>query len=56
MYARCNFCLVEPGSFEEAIKEEAWKKAMEDEVHVIEKNKTWDLVEKPKGKDVIGVK
>ena len=29
---------------------------MEEEIHVIEKNKTWELVEKPKDKDIIGVK
>ena len=56
VYASCNFCVVEPESFEEAIKEEAWKKAMEEEIHVIEKNKTWELIEKPKDKEVIGVK
>ena len=56
MYARCNLCIVEPKNFEEAIKDEAWKKAMEDEIHVIEKNKTWELVKKPKEKQIIGVK
>ena len=55
VYASCNFCVVEPESFEEAIKEEAWKQAMEEEIHVIEKNKTWELVEKPKDKDVYWV-
>ena len=29
---------------------------MEEEIYVIEKNKTWELVENPKDKDVIGVK
>ncbi|CAL5370298.1 unnamed protein product [Camellia sinensis] len=56
VYARCNLCIVEPENFEEAIKDEAWKKAIEDEIHVIEKNKTWELVEKPKEKEIIGVK
>ena len=50
------FVFVEPEGFEDAIKEEAWKKAMEEEIYVIEKNKTWELVERPKDKDVIGVK
>ena len=40
MYASCNFCVVEPERFEEAIKEEAWRKATEEEMYVIEKNKT----------------
>ncbi|CAL5443135.1 unnamed protein product [Camellia sinensis] len=56
VYARCNLCIVEPENFEEATKDEAWKKAMEDEIHVIEKNKTWELVEKSKEKEIIGVK
>ena len=34
VHASCNFCVVEPESFEEA-----WKKAMEEEIYVIEKNK-----------------
>ncbi len=29
---------------------------MEDEIEVIEKNKTWKLVERPKDKEIIGVK
>jgi hypothetical protein len=47
IYARCNFCVIEPENFEEAMKEESWRKAMEDEIEVIEKNKTWKLVDKP---------
>ncbi|RVW33419.1 Retrovirus-related Pol polyprotein from transposon TNT 1-94 [Vitis vinifera] len=48
--------IVEPQSFEEAIKDEDWRKAMEKEIDVIEKNETWQLVEKPKDKEIIGVK
>ncbi|GJT25797.1 retrovirus-related pol polyprotein from transposon TNT 1-94 [Tanacetum coccineum] len=51
-----NFCHVEPNCFEEAIREESWKKAMEDEIQVIEKNNTWELTDRPSNKDVIGVK
>ena len=29
---------------------------MDDEINAIEKNKTWELVDLPKGKEVIGVK
>jgi hypothetical protein len=32
-----------------------WRLAME-EIHMIEKNQTWNLVEKPTHKDVVGVK
>ncbi|RVW58020.1 Retrovirus-related Pol polyprotein from transposon RE1 [Vitis vinifera] len=54
VYERCNLCIVEPQSFEEAIKDEDWRKAMEKEIDVIEKNETWQLVEKPKDKEIIG--
>ncbi|CAL8998022.1 unnamed protein product [Prunus brigantina] len=56
VYARCNLCIVEPETFEEAIKDEAWQKAMETEIEMIEKNKTWELVDRPIDKLVIGVK
>ena len=56
IYAQCNFCILEPKSFEEAVQDKEWTKAMEEEIEVIEKNKTWELVEKPSNKDVIGVK
>ena len=52
----CNFCYIELESFEEAIKEDTWKKAMEVEIEGIEKNSTWQLVERPKDKEIIGVK
>ncbi|KAG6525448.1 hypothetical protein ZIOFF_015404 [Zingiber officinale] len=32
IYATCNYCSIEPENFAEAIKEEPWKKAMEEEV------------------------
>ncbi|KAL6321449.1 hypothetical protein AAG906_016548 [Vitis piasezkii] len=56
VYERCNLCIVEPQSFEEGIKDEDWRKVMEKEIDVIEKNETWQLVEKPKDKEIIGVK
>lgn len=56
LYETCNFITLEPESFEVASKQEAWVKAMEEEINMIEKNKTWELVNKPKDKDVIGVK
>eukprot|EP00253_Pinus_taeda_P016269 PITA_16269 len=42
--------------FEDAIKDKKWIEAMDEEMNAIERNKTWDLVELPKGKEVIGVK
>jgi Reverse transcriptase (RNA-dependent DNA polymerase) len=56
IYARYNFCVVEPESFEQAVQEEVWRNAMEDEIKMIEKNETWKLVEKPNEKDVVGLK
>ncbi|CAL9003035.1 unnamed protein product [Prunus brigantina] len=56
VYARCNLCIIEPKTFEEAVKDEACQKAMENEIEMIEKNKTWELVDRPTDKPVIGVK
>jgi len=48
--------ILEAASFEEAAKEEEWVKAMEEEIKMIEKNNTWEPVNCPDGKDIIGVK
>ena len=46
----------EPSSYSSAVKQEVWKKAMEEEISAILKNKTW-IVVKPQGKvKPIGVK
>eukprot|EP00253_Pinus_taeda_P024657 PITA_24657 len=51
------YCHVDdPIHFEDAIKDRKWIEAMDEEINAIERNKTWDLVELPKGKEVIGVK
>ena len=55
VYARCNFCFVEPNFFEEAMREKAWRKSMQEELDAIERNKTWELVRRPHDKEVIGV-
>jgi hypothetical protein len=47
---------VEPSSFEEANNDEHWVKAMDEELDQIEKNDTWELVPRPKNKNVIGTK
>ncbi|KAL0447558.1 UNVERIFIED_CONTAM: Retrovirus-related Pol polyprotein from transposon RE1, partial [Sesamum latifolium] len=44
----------EPLSFEEAIKEKKWKQAMEEEIHSIEKNDTWEIATLPSGHEAIG--
>ena len=56
IYETCNLAILEPGSFEEASKQEVWVKAMEEEIQMIEKNNTWEYVNHPHGKDIIGVK
>ena len=50
------YCNVEdPIHFEEAVKDKKWIDAMDEEMNAIEKNNTWELVDLPKGKEVIGV-
>ena len=48
--------IVEPSNFEEAKRDEHWIKAMEEEPSQIEKNETWELIPRPKDKNVIGTK
>ncbi|KAL0294285.1 UNVERIFIED_CONTAM: Retrovirus-related Pol polyprotein from transposon RE2 [Sesamum radiatum] len=48
--------MMEPESFEAAAKDEVWVQAMKEEIKMIEKNDTWELTERPKDKEVIGVK
>ena len=43
---------VEPTSIKEACKDENQVKAMNEELDQIEKNKTWELVSRPKDKNV----
>ncbi|CAL8175262.1 unnamed protein product [Prunus armeniaca] len=50
IYARCNMSIIEPENFAEASKDKAWKKAMEIEMEMIEKNETWELVDRPSDK------
>ena len=50
------FPIHDPLTFEEAIEEEVWAQAMDEEIECIEKNQTWELVDVPKDKDVISVK
>ncbi|BBH04991.1 transposable element gene [Prunus dulcis] len=54
--AQCNLCIMEPENFDDAAKDESWMKAMKDELSMIEKNATWELVDRPTDKPIIGVK
>ncbi|KAL3519542.1 hypothetical protein ACH5RR_017691 [Cinchona calisaya] len=56
IYQRCNIAICEPADHKEALGNPKWKKAMGDELFMIEKNKTWELVDKPQDMKVIGVK
>ena len=47
---------IEPTSIKESCKDENWVKAMNEELDRIEKNETWDLVPRPKIKNIIGTK
>ena len=53
-----NFALLafQPSSIEEAIRDENWMQAMDEEMNSIEKNDTLDLVDLPNDKNLIGVK
>lgn len=46
----------EPSTFEEISQNDNWKAVMDEEIHSIEKNRTWDLVELPKHKQTISCK
>ena len=52
----CLFANEEIIFFEDAIKDEKWRKAMNEEIKIIEKNETWELTSLPKGLEPIGVK
>lgn len=46
----------DPTTYEEAVKHEEWRKAMDQEIDSIEKNNTWNLTCLPSGAKKIGVK
>jgi transposase InsO family protein len=56
IYQRCNVAVCEPACCEEALKDPKWKNVMEEEMSMIQKNKTWELVDKPEDSHIIGVK
>ena len=55
VYQRCHIAICEHADYEEAMKNKNWVLAMKEELSMIEKNKTWILVDRPKDK-VIGIK
>jgi hypothetical protein len=52
----CFYADHEPLTFQEAVEEECWRSAMEEEIHAIQKNDTWELSALPPKKKTIGVK
>lgn len=46
----------DPTLFEDAVREDKWRKAMDNEINSIEKNKTWVLTKLPAGAKKVGVK
>jgi hypothetical protein len=48
--------LHEPHSYREASTNPLWQDAMKEELDALHKNHTWDLVDLPRGKSVIGCK
>ena len=56
IYQRCNLATLEPASYIEATVKEGWRVVMQEEMKMIEKNRTWQLVNRPSNQKVIGVK
>lgn len=52
----CLLADFEPISVKDALENECWIEAMNEEIEKIEKKKTWTLVPGPKDKNVIGTK
>ena len=52
----CLVSTLEPKLVKYSLNNEDWTLAMNEEIEKIEKNKTWSLVSRPKGKNVIGTK
>ena len=44
----------EPENYAEVAKDANWRAAMEEEMHALAENETWDLVDAPKGVKLIG--
>ncbi|XP_073263046.1 uncharacterized protein [Populus alba] len=47
IYQRSNVVVCEPENYEDAQMNPAWQEAMKEEIHMIEKNHTWELVDRP---------
>ena len=45
--------IIIPNTVSEALTKSEWKDAMREEISALEKNKTWEIVERPKGKNIV---
>ena len=54
--ATCLLSMKEPKIVKDALEDDNWYKAMEEEIQQIEKKNTWSLVPRPKEKNVISSK
>ncbi|RVW24713.1 Copia protein [Vitis vinifera] len=52
----CNIVVLEPTGFVEVAENKRWRVAMQEELNMIDKNNTWELVYRPSHKKSIGVK
>lgn len=51
VYNRCYMAVLEPVDVDEALKVDVWRKAMQGEIDMINKNATWVLMKKPDDKE-----
>ena len=56
IYERSNIIVFKPIEFKKAKKDNKWFEAMREELCMIEKNDTWELVERPQNRKIIEVK
>jgi hypothetical protein len=52
----CFVSLFEPKNVKEALTDDAWIEAMQEELHQFERSEVWDLVPRPEDVNVIGTK
>lgn len=56
IYEKSKQCIIEPENYSDAIGDKSWRKSRCNEMSMINKNNTWELVDRLYDKPVIGVK
>ncbi|OMO54668.1 Zinc finger, CCHC-type [Corchorus capsularis] len=56
IYEKCSLAIAEPAHDEEALSHPGWRAAMVEEMKMIEKNGTWELMDRPDDQKPIGVR